>query len=123
MNLNIGKFILPAALAAVLGSCSSNNGLPKNDGTAPVAYFENFVYTGNDDFYNQNALAGDDYFYNPILPGWYSDPSICSNGKDYFLVTSTFSYFPGVPIFHSTDLGHWDQIGHVLNRASHLPLN
>ncbi|HAH22196.1 MAG TPA: glycoside hydrolase 43 family protein [Prolixibacteraceae bacterium] len=59
---------------------------------------------------------------NPILPGFYPDPSICRVGKDYYLVNSSFSYFPGVPIFHSTDLIHWKQIGHVLNRASQLNL-
>ena len=59
--------------------------------------------------------------YNPILPGWYSDPSFCTNGEgDYFLVTSTFSYFPGVPIFHSRDLVNWKQVGHVLDRPSQL---
>jgi len=86
-----------------------------------VALFDNFVYKGNDNFYISNPLSGEDYFYNPILPGWYSDPNICTNGEgDYFLVTSTFAYFPGVPIFHSRDLVNWKQIGHVLNRASQL---
>lgn len=87
------------------------------------AYFDYFNYTGNDDFYNENPLTQEDQFYNPILPGWYSDPSICKRGDDYFLVTSTFSYFPGVPIFHSTDLVNWKQIGHVLDRTSQLPLD
>lgn len=59
---------------------------------------------------------------NPILPGFYPDPSICRKGKDYYLVTSTFSYFPGVPVFHSPDLAHWKQIGHVLTRPSQLNL-
>lgn len=86
-----------------------------------VALFDYFSYKGNDDFYISNPLSGEDYFYNPILPGWYSDPSVCTNGEgDYFLVTSTFTYFPGVPIFHSKDLVNWKQIGHVLNRASQL---
>jgi xylan 1,4-beta-xylosidase len=61
-------------------------------------------------------------FRNPILPGFYPDPSICRVGDDYYLVTSTFEYFPGLPIFHSRDLVHWRQIGHVLNRPSQLPL-
>src|SRR5215216_5172824 len=61
-------------------------------------------------------------FRNPILPGCYPDPSICRVGEDYYLVTSTFEYFPGLPIFHSRDLVHWRQIGHVLARASQLPL-
>ena len=45
---------------------------------------------------------------NPILPGFYPDPSICRVNDDYYLVTSTFAYFPGVPIFHSRDLVHWN---------------
>jgi xylan 1,4-beta-xylosidase len=61
-------------------------------------------------------------FCNPILPGFYPDPSICRAGDDYYLVTSTFEYFPGLPIFHSRDLVHWHQIGHVLDRPSQLPL-
>ena len=53
---------------------------------------------------------------------FYPDPSICRVGDDYYLVNSTFEYFPGVPIFHSRDLVHWQQIGHVLTRPSQLPL-
>jgi xylan 1,4-beta-xylosidase len=62
-------------------------------------------------------------FSNPIIPGFYSDPSICRVGGDYYLVTSSFEYFPGVPIFHSKDLVHWRQIGHVLTRKSQLNLD
>lgn len=61
-------------------------------------------------------------FSNPILPGFYPDPSVCRVAEDYYLVTSSFEYFPGLPIFHSRDLVHWRQIGHVLDRASQLPL-
>jgi alpha-N-arabinofuranosidase len=59
-------------------------------------------------------------YNNPILPGFYPDPSITRAGNDYYLVCSSFEYFPGVPIFHSQDLIHWTQIGHVLNRVSQL---
>lgn len=62
-------------------------------------------------------------FHNPILSGCYPDPSICRVGEDYYLVTSTFEYFPGLPIFHSRDLVHWNQIGHVLDRPSQLDLD
>ncbi len=62
-------------------------------------------------------------FRNPILPGFYPDPSICRVGDDYYLINSTFEYFPGLPIFHSRDLMHWHQIGHVLDRPSQLPLD
>jgi alpha-N-arabinofuranosidase len=61
-------------------------------------------------------------FKNPIIPGFYPDPSICRVGSDYYLVNSSFEYFPGVPIWHSTDLVHWKQIGNVLDRSSQLPL-
>ena len=96
-------------------SCQENSKSSKKDIETPqfkksTAYFDDFKYSGNDDFYNENPLPDSSYFYNPILPGWYSDPSICSNGEDYFLVTSTFSYYPGVPIFHSKDLMNWKQI-------------
>jgi alpha-N-arabinofuranosidase len=110
--------------AAALISCRPVSGSP--DGADPsvedsAALFDYFDYKGNDDIYSSNPLPGNDYFYNPVLPGWYSDPSICTNGQgDYFLVTSTFAYFPGVPIFHSRDLVNWHQIGHVLNRPSQL---
>src|SRR5512137_1679850 len=62
-------------------------------------------------------------FRNPILPGCYPDPSICRVGEDYYLVASTFEYFPGLPVFHSRDLIHWRQIGHVLDRPSQLNLD
>jgi xylan 1,4-beta-xylosidase len=61
--------------------------------------------------------------HNPILPGFYPDPSLCRAGNDYFLVTSSFEYFPGVPIFHSQDLVNWTQIGHCLTRKSQLNLD
>ena len=55
---------------------------------------------------------------NPIIPGFYPDPSICRVGEDYYLVNSSFEFFPGVPLWHSRDLLHWEQIGHVLTRPS-----
>ncbi|WP_167957418.1 glycoside hydrolase family 43 protein [Anaerosporobacter faecicola] len=60
---------------------------------------------------------------NPIRPGYYPDPSICAVGEDFYLVNSTFTYFPGVPIFHSKDLKNWRQIGNVLNRKSQISLD
>ena len=60
---------------------------------------------------------------NPLLPGFYPDPSICRVGDDFYMVTSSFSYYPGAPIFHSRDLAHWEQIGHVLDRPEQLPLD
>jgi xylan 1,4-beta-xylosidase len=62
-------------------------------------------------------------FQNPILPGFFPDPSICRVGEDFYLVNSTFAYFPGIPVHHSRDLVHWEQIGNALDRGSQLPLD
>ncbi|MCR4788061.1 MAG: glycoside hydrolase family 43 protein [Lachnospiraceae bacterium] len=59
---------------------------------------------------------------NPILSGFYPDPSVCAVGDDYYIVNSSFAYFPGLPIMHSKDMAHWEQIGNVLTRESQLPL-
>lgn len=59
---------------------------------------------------------------NPIIPGFSPDPSVVAVGEDYYLVNSTFHYFPGVPIYHSRDLQNWEHIGNVLDRPSQLPL-
>lgn len=61
-------------------------------------------------------------YSNPVIPGFYPDPSICRVEDDYYLVTSSFGYFPGVPIFHSKDLVNWRQIGHCLTTVQQLPL-
>ena len=62
------------------------------------------------------------YAQNPIMPGFYPDPSICALGEDYYLCNSTFSYVPGLSLMHSKDLVHWEQIGNVLTRHSQIPL-
>jgi xylan 1,4-beta-xylosidase len=62
-------------------------------------------------------------YSNPIIPGFHPDPSVCRAGAEYFLVTSSFEYFPGVPLFHSRDLSHWRQIGHCLTRKGQLDLS
>ena len=62
-------------------------------------------------------------YRNPVIPGFYSDPSVCRVGDDYYLITSTFDYFPGVPVFHSKDLINWNQIGHVIHRKEQFPEN
>jgi len=59
---------------------------------------------------------------NPVLPGDHPDPSIVRVGMDYYMVTSTFQYFPGVQIQHSRNLVHWRPIGHVITRKSQLDL-
>lgn len=135
-------FYMSIGLCLALFSCSSGNDgenevpvepetpvVPEEGGTnenlptigKSLALFDYFSYQGQDACYEEQPLTGAGSFYNPILPGWYSDPSICTNGEgDYYLITSTFCYYPGVPIFHSRDLVNWTQLGHVLNRTSQL---
>ena len=61
-------------------------------------------------------------YRNPVLPGFYPDPSICRVGDDYYMVNSTFGYYPGIPVWHSTDLVHWEQLGNALTRNSQMPI-
>ena len=59
---------------------------------------------------------------NPVIAGYHPDPSVCRVGDDYYLVNSSFQYFPGVPIYHSRDLVNWTLVGNVLDRQEQLPL-
>ena len=65
---------------------------------------------------NGAVNASDVGFTNPILRGGYPDPSICRKGDDFYVVNSSFEYFPGLPIHHSKDLLNWELIGYGLNR-------
>ena len=69
-----------------------------------------------------DVFTQDRLFTNPILAGFYPDPSICRVGNDYYMVNSTFSYFPGIPVFHSKDLVNWKLIGHVMDRPEQMDL-
>lgn len=84
---------------------------------APVVY-EWFEYTGRDVIFEQPLPAG--HYRNPILSGFHPDPSITRAGRRFYLVHSTFAYFPGIPVFESIDLVHWQQIGSVIDRPSQL---
>lgn len=70
----------------------------------------------------QATLCFGQGFKNPVLPGFHADPSVCRAGEDFYLVNSTFQYFPGVPVYHSKDLIHWQQIGACLTRPSQVDL-
>ncbi|MBR1687927.1 MAG: glycoside hydrolase family 43 protein [Prevotella sp.] len=89
--------------------------------SAQTARFSYFSYTGNDTRFDRQIDAATQYL-NPILAGYYPDPSVCRRGDTYYLVNSSFSFFPGVPIFTSKDLVNWTQLGHVLDRPEQLPL-
>lgn len=62
-------------------------------------------------------------YKNPVLPGFHADPSVCRWGDDFYLVNSTFQYFPGVPVYHSKDLVNWQQIGHCITRRSQADIS
>lgn len=61
-------------------------------------------------------------YTNPVVKGFYPDPSVCKANGKYYMVCSSFQYFPGVPLFESTDLVNWTQIGHVLTRKNQVML-
>lgn len=55
---------------------------------------------------------------NPILPGFYPDPSICRVGEDFYMVCSSFELYPGIPVFHSKDLANWEQLGYAMHQEN-----
>ncbi|MCV9389257.1 glycoside hydrolase family 43 protein [Reichenbachiella ulvae] len=61
-------------------------------------------------------------FKNPILTGFHPDPSICRVGEDYYLVNSSFEWYPGLPVYHSRDLVNWELIGYGIHRPNQVPL-
>ena len=80
--------------------------------------FDWFEYRGSDRVFDLPAPPG--HYRNPVLAGFHPDPSITRAGDRFYLVTSSFAFFPGIPVFESTDLVHWKQIGNVIDRASQL---
>lgn len=88
---------------------------------AADAQFQWFRYQGSDPEQAVHTPAAGQY-RNPILQGFYPDPSIVRVGQDFYLVNSTFSWFPGIPVFHSRDLVNWRQIGNAISRPTQLNL-
>lgn len=119
-RMQIGLLSVFMILFTVTGF--SQNRKQKGNQTKNTPVFTQVEYSGNDQVYNDNPLEADE-FYNPILQGCYPDPAITRKGDDYFLVSSSFAMFPGVPIFHSNDLVNWTQVGHVLDRTSQLKVH
>lgn len=104
-----GELLSATAAAVLLGA-----GVVQAE---PVS-FEWFEYTGHDKAFEAPLPAG--HYRNPILAGFYPDPSVTRVGNKFYLVNSTFAYFPGIPVFESDDLVHWKQIGHAIDRPSQL---
>ncbi|KAF1686181.1 glycoside hydrolase 43 family protein [Pseudoxanthomonas broegbernensis] len=102
---------LLAALLAPAPVAASGHGLE--------ATFDRFHYQGSDPADAAHPLAAGQ-FRNPVLKGFYPDPSVVRVGGDYYLVASTFGWFPGIPVFHSRDLVNWTQIGNAIDRPDQL---
>jgi alpha-N-arabinofuranosidase len=64
---------------------------------------------------NDEIQPKSETYRNPIISGFAPDPSICRSGDDYYLINSTFEYFPGIPVYHSTDLVNWKLIANALH--------
>ncbi|MFL5620337.1 MAG: glycoside hydrolase family 43 protein [Gemmatimonadaceae bacterium] len=122
------RVVVAIAALSMSAGCAGTSaprvvGTPIAGGThAADPHFDWFEYVGEDSIYRKMPVGPGEY-HNPILAGFYPDPSIVRAGDDYYLVTSSFAYFPGVPIFHSRDLVAWTQIGNVLDRPSQLNLD
>ncbi|WP_300544894.1 glycoside hydrolase family 43 protein [Maricaulis sp.] len=104
----LSRLLATASAAALLAGCQ---GAGQNERDARFAWFE---YSGSDPVHEIEAGPGE--FRNPVLSGFYPDPSNTRAGEDYYLVTSTFAYYPGLPVFHSRDLVNWTQIGNAIDR-------
>lgn len=95
-------------VASLLTSAAASPDLPR---------FSSFSYEGRD---AEVAVPKAGEYRNPILAGYYPDPSVLRVGADYYLVNSSFAHYPGIPIFHSKDLVHWTQIGNAIDRPGQL---
>ena len=107
------KCICTIAALAVLAVMT-----PALHGQTPPVAFNWIEYSGIDVSATAPLQPGE--YRNPILTGFYPDPSICQAGDYYYLIHSSFAYFPGLPIFRSADLVNWEQIGHVIHRPEQL---
>ena len=116
----MNKILLSAVI--IFGCLSCNTHKAKEISSDNYAQFDWFEYQGYDPVYESLEIAENEYL-NPILSGFYPDPSIVGVGDDFYLINSTFAYFPAIPIFHSKDLVNWTQIGHVLDRPEQCPFD
>lgn len=99
-------------LMGIVGALSGAGMVQANE-----AKFDRFTYQGIPE-----SQAGPGQYINPVIPGYYPDPSVVRVGEDYYLVNSSFAYFPGLPVFHSRDLVNWQQIGNAFDRNEQFNL-
>ena len=104
---------LIVSLLATLGAIG-----PAAACSAGTAVFEWVSYQGADPVFERPLAPG--HYRNPVLAGFHPDPSVERVGDDFYLVNSTFGYFPGIPLFKSRDLVNWTQVGNVIDRPGML---
>ncbi len=115
----MGRSIIAAVISGLLSAGMGAGGAASAqavEDASPVARFSTFIYEGDDG----GPTPGPGQYRNPILTGFYPDPGNTRVGEDYYLVTSTFAYFPGIPVFRSRDLVNWTQIGNAIDRPDQL---
>ena len=83
-----------------------------------AVHYRWFEYRGHDAAFEQPLPPG--HYRNPVLAGFYPDPSVTRAGDRYYLVNSSFGYFPGLPVSESRDLVHWKQVGSVIDRPAQM---
>ncbi len=117
--------LLTVGLVALLAACGGD-GTGKEAAAAAAApgadaapaYFDWYEYTGRDAAFD--APLPDGSYRNPILAGFHSDPSVVAARDRFYMVHSTFTFFPGIPVFESEDLVHWKQVGNAIHRPEQL---
>ena len=100
----------------LIGICALASAAPAAADPGPTARFDYVAYSADEEQVAQPPGT----FRNPVLPGFHPDPSIVRVGDDFYAVTSAFSWFPGLPIFHSRDLVNWRQVGNAIDRPAQV---
>ena len=113
-------FLLGLIGATILqiGTSAVGAATPTEDGKAHFGWLD---YAGRDAVFDRPLGKGE--YRNPVLTGFYPDPSAVRVGDDYYLINSSFAFYPGIPIFHSRDLVNWKQIGNVIDRPDMMPFD
>jgi xylan 1,4-beta-xylosidase len=113
MTNNYRAVLLTSVLGLIfcLSACQPAVDTAANPTTAPApaAQFNWFEYQGLDPLFAEPLPQGT--YQNPVLAGFFPDPSITRNGDDYYMTVSSFTYTPGLPILHSRDLVNWQLTG------------
>jgi len=102
------RLVLLLSVVLLVCGCNSHYSVPSGQ-----AYFKYFTYEGNDPYFDPSKLTKGK-MWNPILQGSHPGASICRKGNDYYMVAATYSMYPAIPIYHSTDLVNWQIINFAL---------